>query len=236
MVEATSLEKSLHSLCKKHQGKMISAFDELTLEVSSKKLLLILKSLRDWNEFHFEQLLDVAGVDYLEYEKTEWKTQNATNSGFSRGVNKNTFGRFSFADNEISPKMDQPRYAVVYHLLSIKNNIRLRVKCFCDDNDFPLMPSACAIWSAANWYEREAFDLFGIVFQGHPDMRRLLTDYGFVGHPLRKDFPLVGHVETRYDPVKKRVVYEPVSIEPRVLVPKVIRKDSRYITDADDNK
>ena len=236
MAGASSLEKDLHSLCKKHQGKVTSSFDEFTLEVKSEKIMLVLKSLRDWKEFKFEQLLDVAGVDYLEYEKTEWKTQSATNSGFSRGVNKNSFSRLTFSDDEVSTQMDQPRYAVIYHLLSIAKNIRLRVKCYCDDNDFPIMPSACGIWSSANWYEREAFDLFGIVFQGHPDMRRLLTDYGFVGHPLRKDFPLIGHVETRFDPVKKRVVYEPVSIEPRVLVPKVIRKDSRYIADAEDNK
>jgi NADH-quinone oxidoreductase subunit C len=236
MDATTSLEKALHSLCKKHQGQLVSEYDELTLQVKSKKLIAILKSLRDWKEFKFEQLVDIAGVDYLEYEKTEWKTQNATNSGYSRAVNPNTFGRFTFADNEISAQMDQPRYAVVYHLLSITNNTRVRVKCYCDDNDFPLMPSACSIWNSANWYEREAFDLFGIVFQGHPDMRRLLTDYGFVGHPLRKDFPLVGHVETRYDPIKKRVIYEPVSIEPRVLVPKVIRKDNRYIADLDENK
>lgn len=236
MVDTTSLEKALHTLCEKHQGKLIAEFGELTLQVKSRKLVPILKSLRDWQEFKFEQLVDIAGIDYLEYEKTEWKTENATNSGYSRGVNANTFGRFSFADNEISAQMDEPRYAVVYHLLSIINNFRVRVKCYCDDNDFPLMPSACSIWSSANWYEREAFDLFGIVFQDHPDMRRLLTDYGFVGHPLRKDFPLVGHVETRFDPIKKRVVYEPVSIEPRVLVPKVIRKDSRYIADADESK
>lgn len=236
MADTSSLEKALHSLCKKHQGELVSEFGELTLITKSKKLVPVLKSLRSWKEFLFEQLIDIAGVDFLEYEKTEWKTQSATNSGYSRGVNKNTFGRFSFADNEISTQMDQPRFAVIYHLLSISNNFRLRVKCYCDDNDFPIVPSVCSIWSSANWYEREAFDLFGIAFQGHPDLRRLLTDYGFVGHPLRKDFPLVGHVETRFDPIKKRVVYEPVSIEPRVLVPKVIRKDSRYIVDADKGK
>ena len=132
--------------------------------------------------------------------------------------------------------MQGPRFAVVYHLLSVKLNQRLRVKIYCDDNNMPRVASVCDIWASANWYEREAFDLFGIIFDGHPDMRRLLTDYGFVGHPLRKDFPLVGHVEVRFDPSKKRVIYEPVSIEPRVLVPKVIREDCRYSDGTDGAK
>ena len=132
-----------------------------------------------------------------------------------------------------------PRYAVVLHLLSIEHNWRLRVRTFCPDDDFPLVASVTEVWSCADWYEREAFDLYGVVFEGHPDLRRILTDYGFVGHPFRKDFPISGHVEMRYDPDLERVVYEPVSIEPRVLVPKVIRADSRYAnptprTDASD--
>jgi NADH-quinone oxidoreductase subunit C len=117
---------------------------------------------------------------------------------------------------------------VVYHLLSISHNQRLRVRVYAPDDQLPRVPSVYAIWSSANWYEREAFDLFGILFEGHPDLRRILTDYGFVGHPFRKDFPLTGHVEMRYDPARGRIVYEPVSIEPRVLVPRVIRKDHRY--------
>lgn len=120
-----------------------------------------------------------------------------------------------------------PRFAVVYHLLSISRNQRLRVKVFLDEEP-PRVDSVIDIWNVANWYEREAFDLFGILFDGHPDLRRLLTDYGFIGHPFRKDFPLIGNVEMRYDPEKRRVVYEPVSIEPRILVPRVIRHDSRY--------
>ncbi|MEM8845199.1 MAG: NADH-quinone oxidoreductase subunit C, partial [Pseudomonadota bacterium] len=179
-------------------------------------------------QFSFEQLIDIAGVDYLEHGKTEWKTKQATGTGFSRGVTENTFGRFTFDDNPIQPDMKESRFAAVYHLLSVSKNRRLRVKALCEDNNFPTVPSVCSIWSCANWYEREAFDLYGIVFEGHPDLRRLLTDYGFVGHPLRKDFPLVGHVEVRYDPSQERVIYEPVSIEPRVLVPKVIRHDHRY--------
>ena len=118
-----------------------------------------------------------------------------------------------------------PRYAVVLHLLSIAHNLRLRVRVFCPDDDFPLVASVTEVWSCANWYEREAFDLYGIVFEGHPDLRRILTDYGFVGHPFRKDFPVSGYVEMRYDPEQKRVVYQPVTIEPREIVPRVIRED-----------
>lgn len=120
-----------------------------------------------------------------------------------------------------------PRFAVVYHLLSVKNNHRLRLRCFSED-DLPIVPSVIPIWNSANWYEREAFDLYGILFEGHPDLRRILTDYGFVGHPFRKDFPISGHVEMRYDPEQQRVIYQPVSIEPRNLVPRVIRDDHRY--------
>ncbi|PWW48720.1 NADH-quinone oxidoreductase subunit C [Melaminivora alkalimesophila] len=119
-----------------------------------------------------------------------------------------------------------PRYAVVSHLLSVSLNQRVRVKVFCPDDDFPVLPSVTGIWDAANWFEREAFDLFGIVFEEHNDLRRILTDYGFIGHPFRKDFPLSGHVEMRYDPELRRVVYEPVSIEPRELTPRVIREDN----------
>lgn len=126
-----------------------------------------------------------------------------------------------------------PRFAVVYHLLSLKHNRRLRVKAYLPDEENPRIRTVTDVWACANWYEREAFDLFGILFEGHPDMRRILTDYGFIGHPFRKDFPLIGHVEMRYDPQKKRVVYEPVSIEPRILEPRVIRHDNRYETQAD---
>ena len=119
-----------------------------------------------------------------------------------------------------------PRFAVVLHLLSIRHNRRLRVRVYCPDDGFPVVDSVIDVWPAANWYEREAFDLYGVVFEGHPDLRRILTDYGFMGHPFRKDFPISGHVEMRYDPVQKRVVYQPVTIEPREIVPRVIREDS----------
>ncbi len=118
------------------------------------------------------------------------------------------------------------RFAVVVHLLSVSNNQRVRVRVFCPDDGLPLVASMVDIWPAANWFEREAFDLFGIVFEGHPDLRRILTDYGFIGHPFRKDFPLSGNVEMRYDPTQQRVIYQPVSIEPREIVPRIIRDDN----------
>jgi len=117
-----------------------------------------------------------------------------------------------------------PRFAAVYHLLSLAHNARLRVRAFAPDDDFPVLPSMIDVWPSANWFEREAFDLYGIVFEGHPDLRRLLTDYGFVGHPFRKDFPLSGHVEMRFDPEQGRVVYQPVTIEPREVTPRVVRE------------
>ena len=127
------------------------------------------------------------------------------------------------------------RFAVVYHLLSLANNCRLRVRCFAADDEFPVVPTAVEVWPAANWFEREAFDLYGIMFPGHPDLRRILTDYGFIGHPFRKDFPLSGHVEMRYDPEQGRVVYQPVTIEPREITPRILREDS-YAGDAGPRK
>ena len=121
---------------------------------------------------------------------------------------------------------DGPRYAVVYILLSIRHNWRVRVRVYCPDDDFPALGSVIGVWPSANWYEREAFDLYGIVFKGHPDLRRILTDYGFMGHPFRKDFPITGYVEMRYDPEQKRVIYQPVTIEPREIVPRVTREDA----------
>jgi NADH-quinone oxidoreductase subunit C len=199
----------------------MQAFGELTLEVGADDLLAVATALRD--DFGFEMLMDLCGVDYLSYGTDEWKGRSATSTGFNRGVRRGVR-----ADTAASTR---PRFAVVYHLLSISSNQRLRLRAFCPDDDAPLMPSATAVWASADWYEREAFDLFGILFDGHPDLRRLLTDYGFIGHPFRKDFPLSGHVEVRYDPARGRVAYEPVSIEPRTLVPRVIRDDHRYEAD-----
>ena len=192
--------------------------DELCYEVPPEKLKEVGLSLRDSPELKFEILVDVAGIDYLDYGTTEWKTYSATTSGFSRGVNR----------SGTRVPHDGARFAVAYHLLSITHNHRLRLRSRCVDAEDPIIDSVVDIWPGANWFEREAFDLFGILFTGHPDLRRILTDYGFIGHPFRKDFPLIGNVEVRYDADKQRVVYEPVSIEQRTLVPKVIRDDNRY--------
>ena len=171
------------------------ALGELTLEIRREQLRRVAKRLRDDNLFRFEQLIDVCGVDYLSYR----------------------------AESPEGPRAG-PRFAAVYHLLSVSRNQRLRLRVFLDDA-LPVVDSLVDLWPSANWFEREAFDLFGIVFEGHPDLRRILTDYGFIGHPFRKDFPLSGHVEMRYDPEKGRVVYQPVSIEPRVTVPRIIREE-----------
>lgn len=200
---------------------------EVTIEVAPADYLAVCKVLRDDADFAFEMMVDLCGVDYLNYGKDEWNT-NATGSGFSRGFEPATHGRLRFGDEVEQTDAQGRRFAAVMHLLSIKNNQRIRVRVYAEDDAMPVVPSVCELWNGANWFEREAFDLYGIHFEGHPDLRRILTDYGFVGHPFRKDFPLSGHVEMRYDPQKKRVLYEPVSIEPRVLVPKVIRDDNRY--------
>ena len=188
-------------------------FDEITLEVPRDKLHDTLKTLRDAQPLQFDTCIDVCGVDLSAFGRSEWSTSN---DGFSRGVNRRMF----------RPDPES-RFAVVYHLLSVVKNHRIRVKTLLD-SDYPVVPSVVDLWASANWFEREAFDLYGILFEGHPDLRRILTDYGFVGHPFRKDFPLEGTVEMRYDPENKRVIYEQVKIEPRTLVPRVIREDSRY--------
>lgn len=193
---------------------------ELTVEVRHEHLVDICLMLRDHAAFNFKLLADICGIDYLEYGLDDWQTQSATLTGFSRGVTE-TFLR------EAPGKPN--RFAVVYHLLSLKRNQRLRLRVNIPDDAELIVDSVIDIWPSANWFEREAFDLFGILFRGHPDLRRLLTDYGFVGHPFRKDFPLIGKVEARYDAKAARVVYEPVSIEPRILEPKVIRHDHRYL-------
>ncbi len=199
------------------------AFGEVTLEVEPEGLLELCGRLRDDPAFGFGVLMDLCGVDYHGYGQSEWKADTFSGGGFSRGADRSNRFRDAHAYRP------RGRYAVASQLLSISNNQRVRVKAFCADDGYPKIDSVTAIWNSAGWYEREAFDLYGILFEGHPDLRRLLTDYGFVGHPFRKDFPLSGQVEMRYDPIKRRVVYEPVQIEPRVLVPRVIRHDHRYL-------
>jgi len=207
-------------------GDRLSAVDsicgELTYELDKSELIEVATALRDEDAFGFEMVVDVCGVDYLTYGEVEWQTEDATSSGFSRAaVPKNIVP-------DADTTFDARRFAVVYHLLSISRNHRLRLRVFTGTGNPPVVPSVVDIWNGANWFEREVFDMFGILFDGHPDLRRILTDYGFIGHAFRKDFPLVGNVEVRYDPERSRVVYQPVSIEPRTLVPRVIRDDNRY--------
>ena len=210
-------------------------FAEVTAVLPADNLIEVATELRDNKDFGFEQMVDLCGVDYSQFGQAEWQTDDASRVGFSRGVDAAaTMGRMQFGDELESSAEQGSRFAVAYQLLSYSTNRRLRLKVYASDDNFPVVPTVTEVWNCADWYEREAFDLFGILFSGHPDLRRILTDYGFVGHPFRKDFPLVGNVEMRYDPEKERVVYEPVSIEPRVLVPKVIRQDNRYIVDQQD--
>lgn len=213
----TELEKLEHSLTEQLGSAVLQhqiVGDELTLTIDSAEMKAVCKQLRD--QFHFEQLMDLSGVDYGTYGEGEWKTDQATGTGFSRGADRPLL--LEIPENK--------RFAVVYHLLSITHNQRLRVKAHLN-SDSPRIDSIVDVWPVANWYEREAFDLFGILFDGHPDLRRILTDYGFIGHPFRKDFPVSGHVEMRYDEQQKRIVYEPVEIDERILVPRVIRHDHR---------
>ena len=187
-------------------------FSEVTLVVPREQWLAIANELHDHADFSFEQMIDVCGVDYAAFGQDEWATAEASSSGFGRGQKRDQTLRME----------EQGRFAAVYHLLSIQHNQRLRVKVFLDADE-PMVDSVITIWSGVEWFEREAFDMYGIMFSGHPDLRRILTDYGFIGYPLRKDFPLTGHVEMRYDAESRRVIYQPVSIEQRPQVPKVVR-------------
>ena len=169
---------------------------EITITVSAARYADVARTLRDHAGLKFEQLIDLCGLDYSEYK------------------------------NQSIEEMTGRRYCVVLHLLSVSLNWRVRLKVFAPDDEMPAVASVNEVWNAANWFEREAFDLYGIVFEGHEDLRRILTDYGFIGHPMRKDFPVTGHVEMRYDAQTQRVIYQPVTIEPREIVPRVVREDS----------
>ncbi|MES9874211.1 MAG: NADH-quinone oxidoreductase subunit C [Candidatus Sedimenticola sp. 6PFRAG7] len=190
------------------------ALGEVTMVVPRQELSRIARTLRDGEDFLFDELIDACGVDYSTFGQSEWITAGASATGFGRGVSSITAEMGEGAE----------RFAAVYHLLSVANNQRLRIRVFVD-SEHPIVDSLCDVWSAADWFEREAFDMYGILFDGHPDLRRILTDYGFLGHPFRKDFPLEGNVEMRYDPEQQRVIYEPIKLDSRTLVPKVIRED-----------
>lgn len=189
----TVLKERLEKVLGKKASRLHEALGELTLVVRSEDYLDVATTLRDEPTLGFDQLIDLCGVDYSEYDNATW---------------------------------EGPRFAAVSHLLSVKHNWRLRLRVFAPDDSFPLVASVTPIWSSANWFEREAFDLYGILFEGHDDLRRILTDYGFIGHPFRKDFPVSGNVEMRYDPEQKRVIYQPVTIDPREVTPRVIREES----------
>lgn len=207
------LQKNLLAQFKEKIISLDSLHDQITLEIDRKQLIEVCLQLRDEEGFQFNQLMDICGVDYQSYGSSDWETESTTLTGFDRGVEKGI---------ERKVQWNKPRFAVIYHLLSTLVNQRLRLRVFVDEKEMSL-DSVTPIWSAADWFEREAFDLFGLVFKNHPDLRRILTDYGFMGHPFRKDFPLIGQVEVRYDAEQGRVVYEPVSLAPRTLVPKTIR-------------
>lgn len=214
-MERHSLVQSLQTRFTAQMQDLTVALNELTLEIPGDKLVDVCLALRDEVDFKFEILLDVCVVDYKDYGISEWRTERSSLTGFERGVDR--------SGQEHPVLWNKPRFAVVYHLLSLTHNHRLRLRVFAEGEP-PTVSTVNAIWPAANWYEREAFDLYGVLFDGHPDLRRLLTDYGFVGHPFRKDFPLSGHVEVRYDANEGRVIYQPVTIQARTLVAKTIRR------------
>ncbi|KTD11541.1 NADH dehydrogenase I chain C [Legionella gratiana] len=219
MIKNDYLVEQLKSELASYISNISVAHDEVTIEIDGLNLKAVMLELRDLDAFCFDQLIDLCAVDYLLYGQYDWETDTATEKGFSRGVERQEVKAYT---------LNKPRFAVVYHLLSTQKNHRLRVKVFVDESHL-IVPSVHDLWKGANWFEREAYDLYGILFDGHPDLRRILTDYGFIGYPFRKDFPLSGHVEMRYDAKSEKVIYAPVDIEPRVLVPKVIRNDNRYV-------
>jgi NADH-quinone oxidoreductase subunit C len=206
---AADLKKLQETLGQALGEKAVSLVDrlhELTLTVRAADLVDVMTLLRDRPELRFEQLVDLCGIDYSTY-----------GSDVSEG------GAYFALDG--APPVFPRRFAAIYHLLSYTHNARLRVRVFAEDDDLPVLDTVTGMWPSANWYEREAFDLYGIVFTGHPDLRRILTDYGFTGNPFRKDFPLSGNVEMRYDPEQKRVIYQPVTVEPREITPRIVREE-----------
>jgi NADH-quinone oxidoreductase subunit C len=193
MSRLDTLQAALETVLGDKLKKLVRDRGEISITVAAADYEAVALTLRDHAELHFEQLIDLCGLDYSSYKDQAW---------------------------------EGARYGVVSHLLSVGQNWRLRLKVFCPEDDVPAVASLGDVWSSSNWFEREAFDLYGIIFEGHLDLRRILTDYGFIGHPMRKDFPTSGHVEMRYDPEQKRVIYQPVTIEPREITPRIIREDN----------
>lgn len=220
-MNAAALEEKCRSVFAGEFEALYTENNEVTLLIEDFRHYAICQRLRDLPELRFEMLMDLCAVDYLYYGSSEWETNSATTKGFERAV---------MPISQINPNSTwkRSRFVVVLHLLSIEHNHRIRLKTLVPDHHL-MIDSVVPLWNSANWYEREAFDLYGVLFSGHPDLRRILTDYGFIGHPFRKDFPLVGNVEVRYDAKQERVIYEPVDIVPRTLVPKVIRKGEQQV-------
>ncbi|NLP33144.1 MAG: NADH-quinone oxidoreductase subunit C [Oligella ureolytica] len=225
MTRLQNLQQTLVNLLGE-QAQLVEHANQLTLTVSPEHWIQTCSMLREHEDLHFEQAIDLCGVDYLTYGGVSVHPED--NQPILQGADGQ--GEEVVAEASDMMQTEQPsqfpgRFAVVLHLLSLKHNWRLRVRTFPQSNDFPVVPSLVNIWNGLDWFEREAFDLFGIVFEGHPDLRRILTDYGFIGHPFRKDFPVIGHVEMIYDPETQRVVYQPVTIENREITPRVIREE-----------
>ena len=216
------MAKILVNHLKKNYSKIKSIkhdYEELTVHINAEDLISFATALKADPALQFNQLIDVCGIDYLHYQQDEWATNHPTKTGYSRA-------RTTIQPNQNEIK--QGRFAVVYHLLSTVKNHRIRLIVRLSKPQLQV-PSICALWPSANWFERETYDLFGIEFSDHPDLRRILTDYGFNGHPFRKDFPVHGKVAMRYDGKQQKCVYEPTDIQPRNVIPKSIRPDNRYL-------
>ncbi|MCP3672318.1 MAG: NADH-quinone oxidoreductase subunit C [Gammaproteobacteria bacterium] len=216
-----ALADNLRAQFEQRGCEISTALGEITMVVPREQLIEIATQLHDDELFQFKLLIDICGVDYAGYGSSQWVTKEASATGFGRGVDE--------SECEAS-ESGSDRFAVVYHLLSVTLNHRLRLRTFVE-TEHPIVDSVIGVWNSSDWFEREAFDMYGILFKGHPDLRRILTDYGFVGHPLRKDFPLSGHVEMRYDPEQRRVIYQPVTIPARTQMPRVIREDHRPLAE-----
>jgi len=234
-----TLAAALQSALGDKLASVATAFGEVTIVVKAEDLPAAAAILRDTPGLRFEELIDLCGVDYRDYGGASASSEQGSrlrDANVRESDARPPDADATTASGVTSPKgapvppsggpWEGRRFAVVYHLLSIVHNRRLRLRVFCPDDDFPVVDTVIGVWPGANWYEREAFDLYGILFTGHPDLRRILTDYGFVGHPFRKDFPLSGNVEMRYDPDQQRVIYQPVTIEPREIVPRIVREEN----------
>tara|TARA_B110000438_G_scaffold293654_1_gene333869 strand:- start:2379 stop:3035 length:657 start_codon:yes stop_codon:yes gene_type:complete len=217
-VDNKTLDNHLNEKLSEFQIEYSELYDSISIAINKDNLLNICKILKSDISLSFDMLIDICAVDYLTYGNADWKTLDATNTGFSRAVKKTIIP-------DPDENYDQKRFGIFYQLLSIKHNTRLTLYTFTGSDNPPTIDSVNGIWNSANWFEREAFDLMGIQFKGHPDLRRILTDYGFIGHPFRKDFPTNGNLEVIYDEDQEKVIYKPVSITTRPGVPRIIRKD-----------